>query len=188
MPHANTQNTILGLEKQVVWWRGTPEGTESDKGTQFQNKLMTTWAKEHGIDWLSCTHLCKDWKIQWTVEDHTESNRCWDIKTLGHTFSKSHLVSQHSGICQWSWSCLIKPPTYHRRGYSPGGAHKEHAGKDSLCYSCLGQRQAFSWACFCSRTWVHMVGKAEGWGYLLYTSKWFDAKKWEQPMSWIVLC
>ncbi|KAK4832455.1 hypothetical protein QYF61_023502, partial [Mycteria americana] len=50
--HATTQNTILGLEKQVLWQHGTPERTESDNGTHFRNNLIDTWAKEHGIEWV----------------------------------------------------------------------------------------------------------------------------------------
>ncbi|GAB0207567.1 hypothetical protein GRJ2_003222400 [Grus japonensis] len=49
VPHF-TRNTILGLEKQVLWRHGTPERIESDNGTHFWNNLIDTWAKEHGID------------------------------------------------------------------------------------------------------------------------------------------
>ncbi|GAB0210208.1 hypothetical protein GRJ2_003486600 [Grus japonensis] len=52
VPHATTQNTILGLEKQVLWRHGTPERIESDNGTHFGNNLIDTWAKEHGIEWV----------------------------------------------------------------------------------------------------------------------------------------
>ncbi|GAB0205097.1 hypothetical protein GRJ2_002975300 [Grus japonensis] len=52
VPHATAQNTILGLEKQVLWRHGTPERTESDNGTHFRNNLIDTWAKEHGIEWV----------------------------------------------------------------------------------------------------------------------------------------
>ncbi|KAK4807120.1 hypothetical protein QYF61_018461 [Mycteria americana] len=51
VPHATARNTILGLEKQVLWRRGTPEGIESDNGTHFRNNLIDTWANEHGIEW-----------------------------------------------------------------------------------------------------------------------------------------
>ncbi|XP_062460204.1 insertion element IS476 uncharacterized 39.2 kDa protein-like [Pezoporus occidentalis] len=52
VPHATAQNTILGLEKQILWQHGTPERTESDNGTHFQNNLIDTWANEHGIEWV----------------------------------------------------------------------------------------------------------------------------------------
>ncbi|KAK4823102.1 LOW QUALITY PROTEIN: hypothetical protein QYF61_025840 [Mycteria americana] len=52
VPHATTQNTILGLEKQVLWQHGTPEIIESDNGTHFRNSLIDTWAKEHSIEWV----------------------------------------------------------------------------------------------------------------------------------------
>ncbi|GAB0208525.1 hypothetical protein GRJ2_003318200 [Grus japonensis] len=48
VPHATARNTILGLEKQVLWRHGTPERIESDNGTHFRNNLIDTWAKEHG--------------------------------------------------------------------------------------------------------------------------------------------
>ncbi|KAK4807122.1 hypothetical protein QYF61_018463 [Mycteria americana] len=52
VPHASARNTILGLEKQVLWRHGTPERIESDNGTHFRNNLIDTWAKEHGIEWV----------------------------------------------------------------------------------------------------------------------------------------
>ncbi|TRZ08624.1 hypothetical protein HGM15179_018485 [Zosterops borbonicus] len=50
--HATARNTILGLEKQVLWRHGTPERIESDNGTHFKNNLIETWAREHGIEWV----------------------------------------------------------------------------------------------------------------------------------------
>ncbi|KAF4796688.1 hypothetical protein TURU_082095 [Turdus rufiventris] len=52
VPHATAQNTILGLEKQVLWRHGTPERIESDNGTHFKNSLINIWAREHGIEWV----------------------------------------------------------------------------------------------------------------------------------------
>ncbi|GAB0204053.1 hypothetical protein GRJ2_002870900 [Grus japonensis] len=52
VPHATTQNTILDLQKQVLWRHGTPERIKSDNGTHFQNNLIDSWAKEHGIEWV----------------------------------------------------------------------------------------------------------------------------------------
>ncbi|RMC19510.1 hypothetical protein DUI87_04122 [Hirundo rustica rustica] len=40
VPHATARNTILGLEKQVLWRHGTPERIESDNGTHFKNGLI----------------------------------------------------------------------------------------------------------------------------------------------------
>ncbi|KAF4804308.1 uncharacterized protein TURU_009159 [Turdus rufiventris] len=50
--HSIVRNTILGLEKQVLWKHGTPERTESDNGTHFKNSLINIWAKVHGIEWI----------------------------------------------------------------------------------------------------------------------------------------
>ncbi|RMB97312.1 hypothetical protein DUI87_26208 [Hirundo rustica rustica] len=52
VPHATARNTILGLQKQVLWRHGTPERIESDNGTHFKNGLINTWAREHGIEWI----------------------------------------------------------------------------------------------------------------------------------------
>ncbi|RMC20649.1 hypothetical protein DUI87_01501 [Hirundo rustica rustica] len=52
VPHATARNTILGLEKQVLWRHGTPERIESDNGTHFKNGLINTWARQHGIEWI----------------------------------------------------------------------------------------------------------------------------------------
>ncbi|GAB0209002.1 hypothetical protein GRJ2_003365900 [Grus japonensis] len=52
VPHAIAQNTLLGLEKQVLWQYDTPERIESDSGTHFRNNLIDTWAKDHGIEWV----------------------------------------------------------------------------------------------------------------------------------------
>ncbi|RMC22072.1 hypothetical protein DUI87_02944 [Hirundo rustica rustica] len=41
VPHATARNTILGLEKQVLWRHGTPERIESDNGTHF--KVNSLW-------------------------------------------------------------------------------------------------------------------------------------------------
>ncbi|RMC22144.1 hypothetical protein DUI87_03017 [Hirundo rustica rustica] len=52
VPHATARNTILGLEKQVLWRHGTPERIESDNGTHFKNSLINNWARERGIKWV----------------------------------------------------------------------------------------------------------------------------------------
>jgi len=52
VPHATTQNTILSLEKEILQRHGAPERFELDNGTHFQNNLIDTWAKNHGIEWV----------------------------------------------------------------------------------------------------------------------------------------
>ncbi|KAK4832245.1 hypothetical protein QYF61_021170 [Mycteria americana] len=44
VPHATARNTILGLEKKILWQHGTPETTESENRTHFRNNLIDTWA------------------------------------------------------------------------------------------------------------------------------------------------
>ncbi|RMC09594.1 hypothetical protein DUI87_13380 [Hirundo rustica rustica] len=98
VPHATARNTILGLEKQVLWRHGTPERIESDNGTHFKNSLINNWAREHGIEWgvpypLSCTSFRENRKIQWTAKNHPESTGWGIIQKLGAASSKGHLVS-----------------------------------------------------------------------------------------------
>ena len=50
--HATARNTILGLERQILWQHGTPEKIESDNGTHFRNNLINSWAKKHSIEWV----------------------------------------------------------------------------------------------------------------------------------------
>lgn len=52
MSHDTTQNTILGLQNQVLWQHGTPEIIESDRGIHFWNNLIITWAEQRGIEWV----------------------------------------------------------------------------------------------------------------------------------------
>ncbi|RMC12422.1 hypothetical protein DUI87_09937 [Hirundo rustica rustica] len=58
VPHTTAWNTILGLEKQILWRHGTPERIESDNGTHFKNSLINTWAREHSIEWIDHIHSC----------------------------------------------------------------------------------------------------------------------------------
>ncbi|KAJ7406322.1 hypothetical protein BTVI_65861 [Pitangus sulphuratus] len=65
VPHATARNTILGLEKQVLWQHGIPEGIESDNGTHFKNSLVTIWAKEHGMVYHIPYHAAATGKVEW---------------------------------------------------------------------------------------------------------------------------
>ncbi|KAF4798859.1 uncharacterized protein TURU_060059 [Turdus rufiventris] len=50
VPHTTARNTILRLEKQVLWRHGTPERIESDNRTHFKTSLINPWAREHSIE------------------------------------------------------------------------------------------------------------------------------------------
>ncbi|RMB97142.1 hypothetical protein DUI87_26426 [Hirundo rustica rustica] len=80
VPHATAQNTILGLEKQILWRHGTPERIESDNGTHFKNSLINTWAREHGIEWVY--HIPYHTPAAGKVEKHNEL-----LKTQGQVLS-----------------------------------------------------------------------------------------------------
>ncbi|RMC15654.1 hypothetical protein DUI87_07856 [Hirundo rustica rustica] len=110
VPHATARNTILGLEKQVLWRHGTPERIESDNGTHFKNSLINTWAKEHGIEWgvpysLPCTCCRQSGEAQCIVKNPAESIGWGIFQELGAAFGKGHLVGQHPRLHQPSRPC-----------------------------------------------------------------------------------
>jgi len=97
VPHATAQNTILGLEKQVLWQHGTPERIESDNGTHFRNSLIDTWAKEHSIEWVYHIpyHAPASGKFErynGLLKTTLRAMGGWDFQKLGYPFSKGHLV------------------------------------------------------------------------------------------------
>ncbi|RMC03186.1 hypothetical protein DUI87_20380 [Hirundo rustica rustica] len=53
VPHTTARNTILGLEKQILWRYGTPERIESDNGTHFKSSLINTWLENMALS--GCT-------------------------------------------------------------------------------------------------------------------------------------
>ncbi|GAB0209418.1 hypothetical protein GRJ2_003407500 [Grus japonensis] len=80
VPHATARNTILGLEKQVLWQHGTPERIESDNRTHFRNNLIDTWAKEHGIEWVY--HIPYHAPASGKIERNFIENHIFDIQTV----------------------------------------------------------------------------------------------------------
>lgn len=50
--HGTGQNTVLGIENQILWQHGTPEKNESGSGTHLKNNLTDKWAKECSIRWI----------------------------------------------------------------------------------------------------------------------------------------
>ena len=119
VPHATTQITILGLEKQVLWWHDTPERTESDNGTHFKNSPVNTKnTKDHGTEWIYLI------PCQEPASGKTErQNRL--LKTMlkamvGRTFKhwEKYLVEanwlDNTWIYQFRWSHPIQLPRYCR--------------------------------------------------------------------------
>ncbi|RMC22198.1 hypothetical protein DUI87_03072 [Hirundo rustica rustica] len=80
VPHATARNTILGLEKQILWKHGTPERIESDNGTHFKNSLINTWAREHGIEWV--------YHIPYHVPTAGKVERCNGVVVSGRFWEK----------------------------------------------------------------------------------------------------
>ncbi|KAK4825374.1 hypothetical protein QYF61_027127 [Mycteria americana] len=87
---ATTRNTILGLEKQ------------SDNGTHFQDNLIDTWAKEHGIEWAY--HIPYPAPPSRKIERYNgllkTTQRAMGGGTFKHrdnTFSKGYLVHKKLG-------------------------------------------------------------------------------------------
>ncbi|RMC20991.1 hypothetical protein DUI87_01846 [Hirundo rustica rustica] len=110
VPHATARNTILSLEKHVLWRHGTPERIESDNGTHFKNSLINNWAREHGIEWVY--HIPYHAPAAGKVERHNALLKSsvesigWGIfQELGAAFGKGHLVGQHPRLHQPSRPC-----------------------------------------------------------------------------------
>ncbi|GAB0209414.1 insertion element IS476 uncharacterized 39.2 kDa protein-like [Grus japonensis] len=82
VPHATAWNTILGLEKQVLWRHGTPERIESDNRTHFRNNLIDTWAKERGIEWVYHIpyHAPASRKIEREIRESPPPERIADVE------------------------------------------------------------------------------------------------------------
>ncbi|GAB0209282.1 hypothetical protein GRJ2_003393900 [Grus japonensis] len=73
--------TCQGKSYQVLWRHGTPERIESDNGTHFQNNLIDTWAKEHGIEWVYHIpyHAPDSGKIESPIWPVRKSNGEWRL-------------------------------------------------------------------------------------------------------------
>ncbi|KAK4826484.1 hypothetical protein QYF61_009557, partial [Mycteria americana] len=96
VPLAPAWNTILALEKQVLWRHGTPERIESDNETHFQTNLIDTWAKEHGIEYIVSP-----------IPLGREGNTDFDIYTVRHssTMSETDRLSQLGSAAALQYHC-----------------------------------------------------------------------------------
>jgi len=140
---------------------------------------------------LSCISLWGNWTIQGIVKDYIKSSECWNIQILGHTFSKSHLVSQHSGLCQLSWSCPTKTLVVFQRRCSPCSAHKKHVGQDCLgktvCLFLLQAKACPSTGLLLLKDLGTLGEESRKMGLSDGTSRVFDAER-ELPIIWILWC
>ncbi|PKU28912.1 hypothetical protein llap_20783 [Limosa lapponica baueri] len=118
VPHATARNTILGLEKQVLWRHGTPERIESDNGTNFKNNLVSSWAKEHGIEWIY--HIPYHAPASGKIERYNGLLKT-TLKAMGGGSFKNwdkHLVQARGGPAQSDLLHIVegdKVPVVHER-------------------------------------------------------------------------
>ncbi|XP_039247319.1 kinesin-like protein KIFC1 [Pipra filicauda] len=103
VPHATAQNTILGLEKQVLWRQGTPGRIESDNGTHFKNSPVATWAQEHGIEWV--------YHIPYQAPAAGKVERCngllkTTLKALGEGTYKN--LDKNLAKATWPWDLWVQ--------------------------------------------------------------------------------
>lgn len=104
MPHATTWNTVLGLGKQVLWQHGTPERTEPDKGTHFQNNLIDTWIEDHGIEWLYHIPICENQKYSRLLKPTLRAMGGGTFKQWDAHLAKATWAVSTRGSASWA-SC-----------------------------------------------------------------------------------
>ncbi|RMC19606.1 hypothetical protein DUI87_03165 [Hirundo rustica rustica] len=111
VPHATARNTILGLEKQVLWRHNTPERIESDNGAPFKNSLINNWAREHGIDWVY--HIPYHAPASGKVERYNGLLKT-TLKALGGGSFKNweqHLAKATWNHPEWQRDCGMRSPS-----------------------------------------------------------------------------
>lgn len=94
--------------------------------------------------------------IKWTIKDYIDSSVWLDLLTVGNTFSKNHWLVNTRGY----------GPAQLKRIYSGRDkvAHiKNYTGANNLSYLCFRQWQTHLCNCFCSRTWMSLMGNGGGW-------------------------
>jgi len=133
-PHAAARNTILGLEKQVLWRHGTLERTDSDSGTHLPNDLTDTWAKELGLEWVYHIpyHAPASRKTKWHNGLRKTTLRATGSGTFKHwdtPLAKATWLVNIRGSTNPAGPAQSQTVTYCRREYSPCSAHEEYVGK-----------------------------------------------------------
>lgn len=93
--------TILGLEKQILWQHDIPERTESENGAHFQNSLITTQAKEQGIE-VGISH-----PLSCTASEKNEQYSGW-LKTTPRAIGAGTLRHWDTHLAKDSW--LVNTP------------------------------------------------------------------------------
>lgn len=189
---ATVWNTMLGLEKQVLWWHGTSERIELDKGTNFWKKLIDTWTKEHGIEWVY--HI----RYHAPISGKTEWYNTF-LKTTLRAMRGTTFRNWDSNLGKATWLVNIKGST-NRTGPAqselphtvewdkiPVVQMKNVLGKTVWVTRALGKDKPIHGIAFTQRR-VHFVGNAQGWRSSMCTSRGSDSG-WEYSlMLWTVGC
>ncbi|KAJ7418416.1 hypothetical protein WISP_59219 [Willisornis vidua] len=174
VPHATAQNTILGLVKQVLWRHGIPEQIESDNGTHFKNSLVTTWAREHGIEWVY--HIPYHAPAAGKVEGCNGLLKTTSKVLGGGTFKH---WDQH--LAKATWLVNTRGSVNQAGPAQPESLHTVDGGKVPVIHlrGMLGKTVWIKPASskgkpiygivFCSRIWFHLVGNAGRWRKTMYT-------------------
>lgn len=137
----------MGLILRMASW--TP-GPESSDGVGVSHSLSGTSPGEQE----QCNGLFKP-----TLNAGAgRTLKHWDLHFVKVTWS---LNTQ--GSTGQAGPAQCEPPAA-VEGNKVSVVHARNVSGKSLDQSCPKQRQTHPWGCFCSRTWVHLVGDAEGRG------------------------
>lgn len=142
---------ILVLKSRSFGNHGTPERTELDNGTHFQNNQMTAWANEYSIEWvchISC-HAPASGKIEQYNELFKTTLRTVDPGTLKHWDTQ---LVKTQGSANGAGHAKSKP-LYTIEGDKVLVVHIRNVlSKTGWVTLALGKGMPIHGNCFCSRT------------------------------------
>lgn len=132
MTHASSYKTILGIEKQLLWWHCAPkELNQLWMWLKQPHRQLGqgTWHWLGASQPLSCTSLWDHWTVQWVV------NECWGIQALGYKFSRSHFCKLTLQDLLVDWPCPKEAAVHCESRWGSCRSYKSMVEINSLDYT-----------------------------------------------------